>query len=154
MLMDGLLKPATLADTDAIVAMMEEYYQFDQLPWDEAGARTALHGLISDPHAGRVWLICPADEIVGYVALTLGYSLEYKGRDAFVDEIYLRESHRGRGLGKQALAMVFETCGTLGVRALHLEVSRGNTAAQGLYRQLGFELHSSYFMSKVIAPNR
>ncbi len=152
--MDVILKQATRADTDMLVRLMEEYYQFDHLPWDEAGARTALQGLMCDQHAGRVWLISADEEIVGYVALTLGYSLEYKGRDAFVDEIYLREGYRGRGLGQQALAAVFETCQALGVRAVHLEVARNNTAAQALYRKLGFEVHSSYLMSKLITPIR
>jgi hypothetical protein len=39
---------------------------------------------------------------VGCVVLTLGYSLELLGRDAFIDEFYLREVYRGRGWGRQA----------------------------------------------------
>ena len=40
---------------------------------------------------------------VGYLVLTLGYSLEYGGRDAFIDEVYIRSSYRGRGIGTAAL---------------------------------------------------
>jgi GNAT superfamily N-acetyltransferase len=46
------------------------------------------------------------DETIGYIVLTLGDSLEYHGRDAFVDEIYIRESHRGKGIGAQAIKFV------------------------------------------------
>jgi GNAT superfamily N-acetyltransferase len=40
---------------------------------------------------------------VGYIVLTFGYSLEYLGRDAFIDEFYLRESYRGRRWGRRTL---------------------------------------------------
>jgi len=152
--MDAVLRPATLADTDVLVRLMEEYYAFDGIPWDEAGARAALAGLLADPTAGRVWLICSGVETVGYVALTFGYSLEYQGRDAFVDEIYLSEPYRGRGFGRQAFADVFEVCRALDVHAVHLEVARRNTSAQALYRRLGFEDRNHYMMSKRIERRR
>jgi len=36
----------------------------------------------------------------------------------------------------------------LGVKALHLEVERTNTAAQAFYRKIGFKDHSRYLMTK------
>jgi len=41
---------------------------------------------------GRVWLIQYQGQVIGYVILTLGYSLEYGGRDAFIDEQLARQS--------------------------------------------------------------
>jgi ribosomal protein S18 acetylase RimI-like enzyme len=36
------------------------------------------------------------------------------------------------------------------VRALHLEVERANTAAQGLYRKFGFADHERYLFTRWI----
>jgi GNAT superfamily N-acetyltransferase len=83
--------------------------------------------------------------------LTFGYSLEFHGRDAFVDELYLQEGARGRGTGRQALEFLAGVCSDLGVRALHLEVVRGNEAAQRLYRGFGFEDHDRYLMTKWVS---
>jgi ribosomal protein S18 acetylase RimI-like enzyme len=84
------------------------------------------------------------------LALTLGYSFEFGGYDAFIDEVYIRESQRGRGIGKLALQMAEDECRALEVRALHLEVERENTNAQALYRKVGFVDHNRYLMTKRI----
>ncbi len=55
-------------------------------------ARGALEVLVGDETLGRVWVICAAGAAIGYVVLTLGYSLEYGGRDACIDELYVREA--------------------------------------------------------------
>jgi GNAT superfamily N-acetyltransferase len=130
----------TACDEDLVLllTLMREYYAFDHLPYDETAARQALQALLHDPGLGRVWLIRVGAETAGYAVLALGYSLEYRGRDAFIDELYLRERYRGQGLGRQALQWLEQAARTLGVRALHLEVERGNPRAQALYRRHGF----------------
>jgi GNAT superfamily N-acetyltransferase len=55
-------------------------------------------------------------EAVGYIVVTLGYSMEYGGRDAFVDDLFLAAAHRGRGLGTAALAQARAYCVAQGVR--------------------------------------
>jgi diamine N-acetyltransferase len=131
-------RTATTADLPLLVELMAEFYAESGYPLDRQRAGTAFADLLADPNLGRVWLIVPADEPVGYVALTLGYSLEYGGRDAFLDDLYVRPAHRGKGLGKLALATVRAACEEHGVRALHLEAERDNAAAQLLYRGAGF----------------
>jgi ribosomal protein S18 acetylase RimI-like enzyme len=87
---------------------------------------------------GHVWLIDEGGAPAGYAVMTLGYSLEFGGRDAFVDELYIRPAYRRRGLGRRAVEVVATYCRDTGVQALHLEVGRENEAAQALYRQAGF----------------
>ncbi|MGH7490754.1 MAG: GNAT family N-acetyltransferase [bacterium] len=139
---------ATSADLETILAMMRAYYVFDRLEFNEPPARQALQQFLDDPTLGCTWLIQSGEEIVGYAVLCLGYSLEYHGRDAFVDEIYIREEFRGQGLGRRALQLLEEKCRELGVRALHLEVERENTNAQTVYRKHGFVEHDRYLMTK------
>jgi ribosomal protein S18 acetylase RimI-like enzyme len=143
---------ARSADADLLVELMRAFYEFDHIPFDERDGRAALMQLISDERLGRVYLIRSGKETVGYFVLTFGFSLEFKGRDAFVDELFLREEFRGRGIGRRALAFAEDQCRGAGVRALHLEVERANTNAQGLYRRAGFKDHDRYLMTKWIAP--
>lgn len=141
---------AERADIETLLQFMREYYEFDHLPFDEQVARTALAKFVDNESLGRIWLICADGEAIGYLVLTLGYSLEYGGRDAFIDEVYIRASHRGRGIGQSALTFAEGVCRTLGVRALHLEVERTNTNAHGLYRKAGFVDHDRYLLTKRI----
>jgi ribosomal protein S18 acetylase RimI-like enzyme len=83
------------------------------------------------------------------VVLAFGYSLEYRGRDAFVDEIYIRASHRRRGIGTLTFAFLEQACRELGVRALHLEVEHHNTAARQFYRKLGFYDQERHLMTRL-----
>lgn len=141
---------ATESDAQILLAMMREYYAFDEHTFDEAKASEALLAFICEPSFGRAWLIREDEGPVGYIVLTFGYSIEYLGRDAFIDEFYLRESHRGRGWGRKALDFVEEEARAAGVRAIHLEVVRTNTAAAEVYRRAGYVDHDHHLMSKWI----
>lgn len=148
------LRPATMADISTLLELLQQYCAFDHLPFDAETRQRTLQQFITTERLGKLWIIRVAEESVGYLALTLGFSFEYGGYDAFIDEVYIRESHRGLGLGKQALSFAEEACRALGVRALHLEVERENTNAHALYHKVGFIKHERYLMTKLLAPNR
>jgi ribosomal protein S18 acetylase RimI-like enzyme len=149
--MNTTFRTAARADLALLIRFMREFYEHDHLPFDEAAARQALEKILHDHSLGRVWLIYDGEQAIGYVVLTLGYSLEYHGRDAFVDELYIRESHRGKGVGAQAIQFVEESCRALEVKALHLEVERANTKAQAFYHKAGFQDHERYLLTKWIS---
>jgi GNAT superfamily N-acetyltransferase len=148
--MDITFRAAEIFDTNTLLVLMKAFYAFESLPFKESVARTALEKILREDSLGYVWLIQADSEIIGYVILTLGYSLEYGGRDAFVDEIFIQEHYRGHGIGAKALQLIEDTCRMLGVRALHLEVERKNTRAYVFYRKFGFEDHDRYLMTKRI----
>jgi GNAT superfamily N-acetyltransferase len=152
--MNTTFRIAARADIDLLVRFMRELYEHDRLPLDEPAARQALERILHDHLLGRVWLIYDSEQAIGYVVLTLGYSLEYHGRDAFIDEIYLRASHRGKGIGTQIIEFVEEVCRNLEVRTLHLEVERANTKAQAFYHKVGFEDHDRYLLTKLLAEKK
>lgn len=143
---------ASAADSEVLLQFMREYYGFDGHAFDEKLARIALLGFLREPQYGRAWFVLDGDAPVGYIVLTFGYSLEYLGRDAFVDEFYLRETHRGRGWGRRTLEFVEREARAQEVRALHLEVVRKNRAASAFYRHAGFVDHDHHLMSKWIEP--
>jgi ribosomal protein S18 acetylase RimI-like enzyme len=146
---DPIFNPATSDDIETLIVMMRDLYTHDGLaPLDESSARRALLGVIGDNTLGHVFMIVLENEVAGYAVLAFGYSLEFHGRDAFVDELYLRDEYRGQGIGKRALEFLTEVCVAEGVSALHLEVERSNTQAQAVYRKFGFEDHDRYLMTR------
>jgi GNAT superfamily N-acetyltransferase len=125
-------------EAPTLAALMRAYYDFDGHAYDpEAVART-LAEFLSHPDYGLAWFIEVDGVTAGYMAMCVGFSLEFGGRDAFVDEIYLHEPFRGEGIGRQALEVLIGEARRLGIVALHLEVDRENAAAARLYRALGF----------------
>jgi len=146
--MQTRIVPATAADIEAILPLMRRMYLEDGYPFEEAASRSALAALLRDPALGLAWVVRDGETAVGYLVLTYGYSLEYRGRDAFIDELFILESHRGRGLGRAAMQLLEAACRDNGVNALHLEVERGKEAATALYRKFEFEDHDRRLMTR------
>jgi ribosomal protein S18 acetylase RimI-like enzyme len=142
---------ATLADEPVLRELMAEFYAHEGLVFDAKRTLGAFRTLAADPNLGRVWIFRAGGEVVGYVAVTVCFSLEFAGRYALVDELYVREAHRGRGIGARALEVAAEVCRALDVSALRLEVDVRNTRAMALYRRLGFTLQERYMMSRWVA---
>jgi ribosomal protein S18 acetylase RimI-like enzyme len=142
---------ATLDDEPVMVELMREFYAHEGLAFDAERTPAAFRALVADPGLGRVWIFRADGEAAGYVAATVGFSLEFAGRFMLVDELYVREAHRGRGIGARALEGVAEACRELDVSALRLEVDVRNARAMAFYRRLGFTLQERHMMSRWIA---
>ncbi len=143
------LTPATVDDAPLLTAMMPGLYAYDGETPDVASWSAALVGLMQEPSLGQVWVIHLGGQPIGYAALTFGYSLEFHGRDAFIDELYIDQAHRGQGIGGQVIASIEAYARAAGLRSLHLEVDDGNASGQRFYqaRGYGFRRHM-HLMSK------
>src|SRR5215470_17081292 len=117
------------------------------IPFDESAARAAFRKFLSLPDFGRTWLLCEDAGLVGYIILTIGFSFEFRGHDAFIDELFIVPSRRRRGYGRQAMAFVEEEARKMDVNALHLEVDHSNGPALELYRRVGYKDHGRFLMT-------
>ena len=138
-------------DLTELLRMMKELQADDpwSCPFDEAVTSRVTEQLLRDPSLGRVWFIASDGENIGYIVMAFDYSLESRGRNAWVDEFFVRRTHRGQGIGTQALDFFTRQAKELGITAVHLEVNHGNPAIE-LYRRRGFEDHHRYLMTKWI----
>jgi GNAT superfamily N-acetyltransferase len=127
------MRLAAAGDEVVLLPFMREFYASQGYAFDEALARAALGRLLGDGSLGRVWIVEADGAPIGYAALCFGYSLEYGGRDAILDEILISEAARGRGFGRRTLEFVLAQAHELGLRAVHLEMEQGNLAARALY---------------------
>jgi ribosomal protein S18 acetylase RimI-like enzyme len=141
------IRPAGPGDRDILVDLMTEFYAETATPFDPDAAAPAFQTLLGDPGLGRAWIVESAGAAVGYAVLAMGFSLQFGGRDAFLDDLFIQRGHRGRGLGRAAVRAVLDECASRGVRALHLEVARDNLAAKELYRRFGFADHGFQMMT-------
>ncbi|OJJ23367.1 hypothetical protein BKI52_03120 [marine bacterium AO1-C] len=137
---------ANQEDINDLLPLVKAFYTLEKIPFDQQDTLDALEKLIQHPTWGYLWFIKADEQLIGYLLVALGYSLEFKGRDAFVDEIFITESYRGQGIGSQALIFAANYCQRQGVKAFHLEVNHSNTIAQQAYEKLGFQKRTNYFL--------
>jgi GNAT superfamily N-acetyltransferase len=133
------------------LALMRTFYTEEALDYREPRARGALLQLLAGPSHGGLWFIETGGVFIGYFVLTLGFSLEFAGRFALLDEFYVERAHRGHGIGTQALDFIQLTAESLGVAAIRLEVDRANPRARAFYQRAGFEPHDRDLMTKSLA---
>jgi GNAT superfamily N-acetyltransferase len=138
----------TAANLDRAIAMMSGLYQEMGAVHDGERARRATLELMANPSLGGVWLMEIDGETAGYLCVTLGYSLEFDGRFALLDELYVGEQWRSKGMGAQAIAFAQAWGRERGLAAIRLEVSNRNLRAIELYRRHGFKAHERYLMTK------
>jgi ribosomal protein S18 acetylase RimI-like enzyme len=136
------------ADMAELMAMMLSFYAELGEPFDATRTERVLRALLEDASHGAVWVSRTEERAVGYLVVTHGYSLEFGGRLAVVDEVYTVPELRGQGLGARALALAEEHGRRQGFSALRLEVHHENRRALALYERHGYEAHDRYLMTK------
>lgn len=148
--MRAAFQPAQSADIPSILEMMERFYQIDAYPFDEKKNRRNLELFLANQELGRLWIIRNKALAVGYIVLAYGFSFEYGGRDAFIDEFFIEAPYRNRGLGRLTMEFVAEQAKELGVHALHLEVENHNEKGNRLYELQGFKGKERAMLTKWI----
>jgi len=140
--------PADLEFLLPLMCLMQEDDPWSE-PFHEPTVRANFAELLQNPVYGVVYLVREELTAVGYLVICFDYSLEYRGKGAWIDELFVEASHRGKGIGTQLLDLAETASRELNAKFLHLEVTHGNPALE-LYRRRGFLDHRRYLMSKAL----
>lgn len=121
------LRPATVADLDAIEAVERQAYEF---PWTRGNfidSMAAGHG---------VWLLSegptPSAPLLGYLVAMPGVE------EMHLLNITVRPDRWGQGHARRLLAHLVQQCRLAGAHQLWLEVRDSNARARALYARQGF----------------
>jgi GNAT superfamily N-acetyltransferase len=133
------IRPATIDDVTLLRTLIRELAEFEHeldlcvieeadLGRDGFGANPSFRALIAD------WDGQPA----GY-ALFFGYYSTWAGRRLFLEDLFVRELFRGRGIGKALLASVARIAVQENCYEVQWEVLNWDEKAIELYKSLGAE---------------
>jgi ribosomal protein S18 acetylase RimI-like enzyme len=146
------IRRALPADSDVVLTLMREFNAIDGHDHDDLRVARALAPLLTGDEVGQVWLVNDpggAPDPAGYAVLCWGYSLESGGREAVLDEIYVRD--RGKGLGSAVMPELMDACRAAGVLRVFLETEAPNDAARRFYARHGFETEDSIWLTSSLA---
>jgi len=144
--MQPVVRLAKREDVDGLLVCARAFHAEDGHPLPEAGEAALLALIDVNSPYGRILVLEAEDEVAGYAVLCFGYSVEFGGRDAYVDDLYVAPRLRAKGFGRQMIERLSELAHAEGCHPLHLEVFTGNPMADW-YKSLGFEPRGS-LMSK------
>jgi len=138
------IRQATIDDAALLCAMVRELAEFENcvdrvaivendLARDGFGKRPLFRALIAE------WEGRPA----GYVVV-FGYYSTWGGRGLFLEDLFVRESYRGRGIGKALLAEVARIAVDEQCYGIHWEVLDWNEKAIEFYKTLGAQFRDQW----------
>jgi GNAT superfamily N-acetyltransferase len=138
------IRPATVDDVTLLRTMIRELAEFERelescvieatdLARDGFGANPRFRALIAE------WDGEPA----GY-ALFFGYYSTWLGRGLFLEDLFVREQFRGKGVGKALLASVARIAVQENCYGVHWEVLDWNEKAIEVYKSLGAEFRDRW----------
>ncbi|MCG6902334.1 MAG: GNAT family N-acetyltransferase [Rhodobacter sp.] len=142
--MSAALHLADETDLDRLLPMVAAYHSLEKIDQSDDVRRNSVQPLLQGSPHGAVWLIGPRKSPVGYIVISFGWSVALGGMDGSIDEFYIRENVRGRGMGTEVLAALLPQLARAGIKALHLKVAQDNASARKLYSKRGFELRERY----------
>jgi len=145
--MSWTIRPAGPADLEELQVLRRDFCAGEAHTFDPAASGRALARLLARPDRGGALLAETGGRPAGYAVWTLGYSLEFGGPDALLDELYVSPAERGRGLGAALVDAAARTAAAAGAGHLHLEAMHGDRVT-GFYGRLGFVPRPSTLMTR------
>jgi GNAT superfamily N-acetyltransferase len=133
------IRPATIEDCALLRTMIRELAEFERL-LEFVTIREedlARDGFGEDPLFRA--LIAEWDGQAAGYAVFFGYYSTWAGRAIYLEDLFVREQFRGRGIGKALLAAVARIAVDEGCYGMHWEVLGWNQKAIELYKALGAE---------------
>ncbi len=87
-------------------------------------------------------------EAIGCLQIAYRLSTWHASRYAYIEDVYLTQVARGRGVGTKMLDYALQRAESQGCDSIMLDVRRANSAAQRLYARLGFTDSGSTIMRR------
>ena len=140
------VKQATLEDVEDLVAMAGEFEQYlidlddtllDEIPKPNVFRKYILEGFDDPNHS--IFLAMNNKESVGFADVWVYPEFMHGGRSGYLQNIYVKEKHRHRGVGALLLKACIKDMKLKGAVAVHICAKKNNTDAISFYRSHGID---------------
>ena len=126
-------------DRASVLEMMRVFYASEAVlsNGSEEIFRADFENCVGDSPYAEGFIVEDANRILGYAMVAKSYSTEFGKPCIWIEDLYLKEPYRGKGLGSQVLQFIFDQFpGSI----FRLEVEEENTHAIAAYRKNGFDV--------------
>lgn len=134
------LRPATREDIPLITKLIHELAEYEKLAHtcvaDDGSVGANLFG---ERPAAEVVLAFIGEEPAGFALYFENYSTHLSRRGMHLEDLYVREHLRGRGIGRMLLARLASTAMERGYGRMEWSVLRWNESAIRVYDAIGAE---------------
>jgi GNAT superfamily N-acetyltransferase len=151
------IEPATLDDLPALVTLLSQLFAIEKdFPIDVDRQRRGLEMLIRAPRTRAVLLVARGESPrpIGMASGQLVVSTAEGALSAWIEDVFVSERFRGRGVGRALLHAVLEWAATQGATRAQLLADQSNQSALEFYAGQGWRRGSMVMLRRpVSAPD-
>ncbi len=127
-------------DREMFLKLSEEFYASPAVlhPVPKSFHERAFEEMMRSAEYAGGYILESEGEVVGFGLTAQTYSREAGGKVLWLEELYIREKYRSRGLGREFFAEVERYAKDNGFARIRLEVEEENVRARALYERLGY----------------
>ncbi len=144
------IRPATIADTDEILALIYELAVYEKAPEE---AKATREQIIEGFFGENPKVFCEIVEVDGAIAglaiWFLNYSTWQGKHGIYLEDLFIRPQYRGKGYGKGLLKHLAAICEERGYGRFQWWVLDWNTPAIEFYKSLGAKAMDSWTVYRV-----
>jgi GNAT superfamily N-acetyltransferase len=132
------LRAAQAADVPTIFALIGELADYERLRHQMVGKADDLRRhLFDEPRFASAMVAQWDDTVVGFALYFFNYSTFLCRPGLYLEDLFVRADHRGRGIGRAMLAALEQRARELGCGRLEWAVLDWNRGAIDFYRRFG-----------------
>ncbi len=133
------LRRMSEGDRAEVIEMMRAFYSSPAVYTDGSAEifNADIDNCLNDSPYLDGYIIERYGDTAGYVMIAKSFSTEFGKRCAWIEDIYLKDSYRGMGIGSHCLALIEEKYPD---HLLRLEVEEENEMAVHVYEKSGFDI--------------
>ncbi len=138
------IRQAALADIEALSVLFDGYRQFYGRDSDVPAAKKFLIERFGNGES-VLFIAHDGSEPIGFTQLYPSFSSVSLGRIYVLNDLFVNELGRRKGVGAKLLAAAADFAHTVGAIRLGLSTALTNTSAQALYEAEGWERDDDFF---------
>jgi len=144
------IRPATIDDTDEILALIYELAVYEKAP-EEAKAKREqiIEGFFGESPKVFCEIVEVDGAIAGLAIWFLNYSTWQGKHGIYLEDLFIRPQYRGKGFGKALLKHLAAICEERGYGRFQWWVLDWNTPAIEFYKSLGAQPMDSWTVYRV-----
>jgi GNAT superfamily N-acetyltransferase len=149
---DYKIRPAQKADAVAIFSLIQELAVYEKLTHQVTGTPEALADhLFGTPAYAESIVAESREQLVGFALFFKTYSTFLTKPGLYLEDIFVREAHRGQGIGKALLKAVAQIARERDCGRLEWSVLDWNEPAIAFYKKMGAEVLPDWKICRVNA---
>lgn len=146
-----IVRQAVLSDLEALAQLLDGYRQFYGRLCDVHAAREFL--LARFNHGESTLFIAHEGNIpIGFAQLYPSFSSVSLARTFVLNDLYVREHARRKGVASKLMSAAIEFAGSLGAVRVSLSTATTNEIAQAFYRSAGWNRDEQFHVYHFVIP--